>query len=108
MKIQFVDLKAQYDSIKEEITSAIQEVLDKTAFIGGDFVEKFENEFAKFCYREHAIALNSGTSALGFALKCLGICTINGIHWSFGDSRLLLPSWNVPGIMECWNNGLMD
>ncbi len=44
MKIPFVDLKAQYLSIKAEIDSAIASVIDKTAFIGGSFVTDFEKE----------------------------------------------------------------
>ena len=48
MNVPFVDLKAQYQSIKKVIDPAIQGVLDETAFIGGDRVEKFEKEFAEF------------------------------------------------------------
>ena len=43
--IPFVDLKQQYLSIKKEIDAAIFEVLETTAFIGGDHVKKFENNF---------------------------------------------------------------
>ena len=49
MNIPFVDLKAQYESIKEEINFAISEVISKCAFVGGPFVESFERDFASFC-----------------------------------------------------------
>ena len=73
MKVPFLDLKAQYESIKDEITVAIQQVIEKTAFAGGPFVEQFENKFASFCQTEYAIGVNSGTSALWLALTGLGI-----------------------------------
>jgi dTDP-4-amino-4,6-dideoxygalactose transaminase len=73
MKVPFLDLKAQYASIRNEITTALQQVLDNTAFAGGPFVEKFEKEFASFCQREFAVGLCSGTDALWIALLSLGI-----------------------------------
>lgn len=73
MKVPFLDLKAQYESIKDEIAAAIQEVLDATAFAGGPFVARFEAEFAQFCRTEQAVGVSSGTSALWLALRALGI-----------------------------------
>ena len=46
MKVPFVDLLSQYNSIKPEIDNAIKSVITETAFIGGKYVEKFEKEFA--------------------------------------------------------------
>jgi len=73
MKVPFLDLKVQYESIKDEINEAIQQVLDSCAFAGGPFVEEFEKNFAKFCNCEHAIGVGSGTEALWMALLALGI-----------------------------------
>ena len=73
MKVPFLDLKAQYESIRNEIETALQQVLDKTAFAGGPFVEKFENEFASFCQCDFAIGVGSGTDALWMALLAMGI-----------------------------------
>ena len=73
MKVPFLDLKAQYESIKDEVAVAIQQVLDKTAFAGGPFVAQFEKEFAAFCKVPHAIGVGSGTDALWLALLGLGI-----------------------------------
>lgn len=71
--IPFVDLKAQYLSIKEEIDHAIAGVLDSCHFILGEEVESFEREFASYCQAEHALGVNSGTSALHLALLAAGI-----------------------------------
>src|SRR5262245_49660214 len=49
MKISFVDLKAQYDSIKPEVDAAIAAVIKQTAFIGGPYVKEFEEAFARYC-----------------------------------------------------------
>jgi dTDP-4-amino-4,6-dideoxygalactose transaminase len=73
MKVPFLDLKAQYETIRAEIAAALQEVLEKTAFAGGPFVEKFEKEFAPFCRTEHAVGVGNGTDALWAAMLGLGI-----------------------------------
>ncbi len=71
--IPFVDLKAQYISIKEEINTAVLKVLETTQFILGSEVTAFEEEFADYCNATDAIALNTGTSALHLALLAAGI-----------------------------------
>ncbi len=73
MNVPFLDLKAQYKTIKDEISSAINEVIENTAFAGGPFVAKFENEFAKFCGAQYAIGVGNGTDALWASLVALGI-----------------------------------
>ena len=71
--IPFVDLKAQYDSIKDEIDEAIQNVLNNTSFIMGEELERFEEEFALFCNTKHAIGVANGSDALILALRACGI-----------------------------------
>lgn len=71
--IPFVDLKAQYHSIKNEIDTAIQNVLESSQFVLGKEVAAFEEEFATYCQTKHAIGVNSGTSALHLALLAAGI-----------------------------------
>jgi dTDP-4-amino-4,6-dideoxygalactose transaminase len=73
MTVQFVDLKAQYETIKQEIDAAIAEVLSETAIIGGRHVAAFEESFARFCGARHCIGVANGTDALFVALKTLGI-----------------------------------
>jgi len=71
--IPFVDLKAQYESIKPEIDAAIASVIADTAFIGGPFVKAFEDAFAEYCGVAHCVGLANGTDALFVALRTLGI-----------------------------------
>lgn len=71
--IPFVDLKAQYLSIKDEIDTAVLKVLESTQFVLGNEVTAFEEEFANFCEANHGIAVNTGTSALHLALLAAGI-----------------------------------
>jgi dTDP-4-amino-4,6-dideoxygalactose transaminase len=71
--IPYLDLKAQYRSVATELEPAVLEVLRSCEYVLGAAVKKFEEEFATYCGAEHAIALNSGTSALHLALLALGI-----------------------------------
>ncbi|MGH7496517.1 MAG: DegT/DnrJ/EryC1/StrS family aminotransferase [bacterium] len=73
MRIPFIDLKRQYDSIKTEIDSAIAEVINAAAFIGGPHVESFERAFAGFCNTKHCIGVANGTDALYLALRALNV-----------------------------------
>lgn len=73
MKVPFLDLKEQYASIADEIHAAIREVCEKTAFAGGPFVQKFEEEFAAYCGTAHCIGVGSGTEALWLTLLALGV-----------------------------------
>ena len=72
-KINFFDLSRQYSQNKENIINKINEVLDNQAYIGGNFVEKFEQNFARYLNTTHAISCNSGTDALLMALKALDL-----------------------------------
>ncbi len=71
--IPFLDLHAQYASIGPEIEAAVQETLRSCAYVLGEGVERFEEDFASYCGTRHAVALNSGTSALHLALLAAGI-----------------------------------
>lgn len=71
--IPFVDLKAQYAGIKEEVNAAIQGVLESCQFTLGSEVAAFEAEFATYCQAQYGIGVNTGTSALHLALLAAGI-----------------------------------
>ncbi len=73
MQIPFLDLKVQYKSIKTEIDSAIQGILDSSAFVLGKAVADFETEFAKAHNVQNCVALNSGTAGNHVATWALGI-----------------------------------
>ncbi len=73
MKVNFLDLKSQYLSIKPEIDAAIQNVLDKTAFAAGPFVKEFEENFAKAQGAKFCVGVNSGTAALHIAFMAVDL-----------------------------------
>jgi dTDP-4-amino-4,6-dideoxygalactose transaminase len=73
MKVPFVDLKAQYFSIQENIDLAIREIISNTAFIGGKPVSDFEESFAALYGVDHCISVGNGTDSLYIIMKMLGI-----------------------------------
>jgi len=73
MKVPFLDLKAQYKTIKDEVNPAIQNILDNTAFILGKSVLQFEKEFGEAHNVKYCIGTSSGTDANHLVLWALGI-----------------------------------
>jgi UDP-2-acetamido-2-deoxy-ribo-hexuluronate aminotransferase len=71
--IQMVDLKGQYLKIKDEINTAIQEVIDSTAFIKGPAVSQFQEELQNYLSVKHVIACANGTDALQIAMMALDL-----------------------------------
>ena len=71
MYVPFVDLKAQYLSIKEEIDTAIQNVINDTAFIKGKYVQRFEEEYAQTYGVKHVVSCANGTDAIYIILKAM-------------------------------------
>ncbi len=73
MNVPFVDLKMQYQSIKNEIDIAFENVITETAFIGGKYVNQFEKDFATLYGVKHCISCANGTDSLFIIMKMLGI-----------------------------------
>lgn len=73
MKIPLINLKKQYDAIKEKLDKKILEVLSDTQYIMGANVKEFEKEFSEYIGVKHSISVGNGTDALVIALKALGI-----------------------------------
>ena len=71
--IKFLDLQAQYLSIKGEIDAAIANVIETTAFVGGSFVPAFERDFAQWMQAPYCIGVGNGTDALEIAIEALGL-----------------------------------
>jgi dTDP-4-amino-4,6-dideoxygalactose transaminase len=71
--IKFLDLYSQYLSIKDEIDSAILSVISDSAFIGGKYVKKFEDSFAKYQQAKYCIGVGNGTDALEIAIEALDL-----------------------------------
>jgi dTDP-4-amino-4,6-dideoxygalactose transaminase len=71
--IPFLDLVTPHVELEAELTAIFQKVIRGAGFIGGPLVEGFEKEFAAFCHSSRAVAVNSGTDALRFALMAAGV-----------------------------------
>ena len=84
MQVPFLNLRLHHEPIRDELRAAIEQVIDSSAFAGGSFVEKFEQEFAQFCGARFACGVGNGTDALWFALLALGVGP--------GDEVITVPS----------------
>ena len=73
MTVPFLDLNALHQPLKDEFLARIGEIIDSGEFILGSAVEEFEKQFAAFCGADHAIGVNTGTSALHLALLACGV-----------------------------------
>ena len=96
--IPFIDLKAQYQSIKEEVDAAIARVMESSQFVLGNEVAAFEEHFATYCGARYGVALNSGTSALHLALLAADI--------GHGDEVITVPFTFVATVAAiCYTGG---
>lgn len=84
MQVPMLDLRKQYEQIKDEVMPEIEEVCRSQALCLGPAVEKFEKEIASYCHAKHAIGTSSGTDSLLVALMAGGI--------GFGD-EVIVPSF---------------
>jgi dTDP-4-amino-4,6-dideoxygalactose transaminase len=73
MRVPFLDLSAHHAPLRDEISAAIEEVIDSGAFAGGPFVTRFEETFAAYCDCQYAVGVGSGTDALWLALLASGV-----------------------------------
>jgi len=71
--ILFVDLYAQYLTIKDEIDFVISDVIQKSSFVRGPYVEKFEQDFAEMMDRKYCVSCANGTDSLYIAMKAFGV-----------------------------------
>lgn len=72
-EIPFVDLFAQYQSIRAEIDDVMADVIRTSAFIRGPYVDRFEEEFARAIGLPHCVSCANGTDALYIAMRALGV-----------------------------------
>lgn len=73
MKVPFLDLKAAYRELKEELDSAYYRVMDSGWYILGEEVEAFEREWAAYCGVKHCVGVGNGLEALHLALRAMGV-----------------------------------
>jgi dTDP-4-amino-4,6-dideoxygalactose transaminase len=71
--IRFLDLQAQYQSIRGEIDAAIASVIAESAFVGGPYVAAFEQQFARYVGAAHCVGVGNGTDALEIAIEALAL-----------------------------------
>src|SRR5438309_1397923 len=71
--VPYLDLEAQYNSIRIEVLTALEAVCESGRFAQGPATSDFEAKFAAYCGVDHCVSLNSGTSALHLALRCLDV-----------------------------------
>ena len=72
-KIQMVDLKSQYESIKDKVAKKIDTIFEETSFINGNAVKKFQKELEGYLDTKHVIPCANGTDALQIAMMGLGL-----------------------------------
>ena len=73
MRVRFVNLGAQFDSLRDPILGAIERISHEGAYVLGEEVERFEQSFAQYCGVEYALGVANGTDALVLPMKALGI-----------------------------------
>jgi dTDP-4-amino-4,6-dideoxygalactose transaminase len=71
--VPYLDLRAQSRTLRNDVLTAFEEICESTSFAQGPATSKFEAEFAAYCGVDHCVSLNSGTSALHLALRCLDV-----------------------------------
>jgi dTDP-4-amino-4,6-dideoxygalactose transaminase len=71
--IPYLDLPAQYRTLRGEVLTALEEICASSSFAQGQATADFEAKFAAYCGVDHCVTLNSGTSALHLALRCLDV-----------------------------------
>ena len=71
--VPYLDLRAQYSGLRNEVLSALEDVCESTSFAQGRATSEFEAKFAAYCGVDNCVSLNSGTSALHLALRCLDL-----------------------------------
>lgn len=105
MRVPFVDLKVQYEAIREELEREFQKVFEKTAFIMGPALAEFEEAFARYCRVKHAIGVANGTDALLLALKALGIGpgdeVITAVNTFIATAEAIVHAGATPVFVDC-------
>ena len=73
MKVEFLDLKKQYQSIKSEITIEINNVIESQQFIKGEKVKEFEKSFSEYLNIDYCVGVANGTDALEISIESLNL-----------------------------------
>ncbi len=110
--IKFLDLQSQYQSIKKEIDSVVLEIMEKCAFVGGEYVERFEREFATEVGSKYALGVANGTEALELALRALDLKSggevILPANTFFGSLEGVVNAGLKPVFVDCGEDYCID
>jgi dTDP-4-amino-4,6-dideoxygalactose transaminase len=105
MPVPFVDLQAQYRSIKAEVDAAVQRVLDTSAFILGREVESFERAFAEYVGASECVGVSNGTAAIQLALQACGVGTGDEVivpaNTFFATAEAVSTAGATPVFVDC-------
>lgn len=105
VNVPFLDLQAQYQSIKAQVEPAIAQVLDSSAYVLGPAVEQFEADFANYCGTKHCVGVGSGTSALELLFRAFGITAgdelIIPANTFFATAEAISIIGAVPVLVDC-------
>lgn len=105
MQVPFVDLNIQYESIKKEVLSSIEEVLESKSFIMGDYEQKFSKEFCETHGSKYGVGCSNGTSAITVALRSLGVKTgdevITPANSFFATPEAIVEVGATPIFVDC-------
>jgi dTDP-4-amino-4,6-dideoxygalactose transaminase len=103
--IPFLDLKAQYRTIKPDVDAAMARVLDDAAYVGGPAVQAFETGFAAFTGSGYCVGLNSGTAAIALLLQASGIGpgdeVITAANSFFASAEAISEVGATPVLVDC-------
>ena len=94
--VPFVDLRAQHEEVRDEIERAIADIIDRSSFIGGQYVSRFESEFSDYLGTKEVIGVANGTDALWLSMVALGV--------GAGDAVITVPNTfiaTVEAITRC-------
>jgi dTDP-4-amino-4,6-dideoxygalactose transaminase len=105
MPITFLDLRAQYLSLKGDIDAAIANVLDTSTYVLGPSVSAFEGDFAAYCNAQHCIGVGSGTAAIALLLQAHGIGpgdeVITVANTFFATAAAVSELGAIPVLVDC-------
>src|SRR3989440_2316150 len=72
-RVPYLDLEAEYHALRTEVLRALEEICESSRFAQGPATSNFEAQFGSYCGVDHCVSVNSGTSALHLALRCLDV-----------------------------------
>ncbi|HKH43099.1 MAG TPA: DegT/DnrJ/EryC1/StrS family aminotransferase [Thermoanaerobaculia bacterium] len=111
-QIPLVDLKAQHAEVAGEVTRGMARVMDETSFILGPAVREFEEAFACFCEVPHCLGVGSGTDALEFIVRALGLAPGDEVlvpaNTFIATALGVLRAGPSPVLVDCDEDHLMD